>query len=144
MLEEPVDILEDKKEYRPRKKKNKLKAFFYLLLLLILFSALGVAGYFYYQLSEVKRNPQKVAQEAAQNEIKQVVDKVGELMFLPDEEVTVATVVDPDSLKDQVFFNNAKKGDKVLIYVKSQKAILYDPVAHRIIEVAPLNIPNEE
>ena len=64
-------------------------------------------------------------------------------MVLPeDEEPSVATVADPEQLAGQPFFSKAKKGDKVLIYTNAQKAILYDPVAKKIIDIAPLNIGN--
>jgi hypothetical protein len=61
-------------------------------------------------------------------------------MVLPaDETPTIATVSDPEKLKDQPFFANAKKGDKVLIFSNSAKAILYSPTEDKIVEVAPIN-----
>jgi len=104
----------------------------------ILFVAsLATAAYFWKQLDDFKNNPQKVAQV----EVDKVVSKVGQLMVLPEgEQPTVATVTDPDKLKDQPFFARAKKGDRVLIYTNARKAILYDEVANKIVEIAPLNI----
>jgi len=82
-------------------------------------------------------DPQVVARE----ESVRLVNEVGKLIALPpDEEPTIATVTDPDQLKDQVFFANAQKGYKVLLYANAKKAILYDPINKRIIEVAPINI----
>ena len=79
--------------------------------------------------------------QAAQDEAKKLVADVGRLIVLPtNEQPTIATVADPDKLRDQPFFANAKKGDKVLIYTNAKKAILYDPVENKIVEVAPLNI----
>src|SRR3989344_2836747 len=99
--------------------------------------ALGSAVYFYTQLNQLREDPQKVAQEEA----KTLVTKVGKLIVLPEgEEPTVATVTDPNLLKDQPFFANAKAGDKVLIYTNARKAILYNPEENKIIEVAPVSI----
>ena len=99
--------------------------------------ALGAAVYFYTQLNQLRADPQKVAQEEA----KSLVTKVGKLIVLPEgEEPTVATVTDPDLLRDQPFFANAKTGDKVLIYTNARKAILYNPEENKIIEVAPVSI----
>ncbi len=79
-------------------------------------------------------------ENAAKVETQELIAKVGELMFLPtDEEPTVATVSDVEKLREQAFFLHAKNGDKVLIYAKASKAILYDPVANKIVEVAPIN-----
>ena len=65
-------------------------------------------------------------------------------MVLPkDETPTLATVSDPEKLKDQRFFVNAVKGDKVLVYSLAKKAILYSPSLDKIIEVAPVNVGGE-
>ncbi len=101
--------------------------------------SLLASAYFYRQLSQLKKDPQKVAQEEAT----MLVEKVGRHMELPaNEKPTVATVTDPDKLKDQPFFAKAKVGDKVLIYTNAKKAILYNVESDRIVEVAPLNIGN--
>lgn len=82
-------------------------------------------------------NPNDVLAQAD----KQLVEAVGKLMILPaDEAPTIATVTDLEKLKGQPFFANAAVGDKVLIYTKAQKAILYRPSEDKIIELAPLNI----
>lgn len=95
------------------------------------------AGNYYYQYQLVKNDPQKVVQEESQA----LVAAVSKLIVLPEgEQPTIATVSDPEALKGQAFFAKAKKGDKVLIYTNARKAILYDPVAQKIVEVAPLTI----
>jgi hypothetical protein len=113
-------------------KKNKI------INIVILFVALFVIGlslYFYFQLREVKTN----LKEGVTEEVKTVVLKVSELYLLPEgEDPTVATVSDPTILKDQSFFNSAEKGDKVLIYNKAGKAVLYRPSIDKIIEIAPI------
>lgn len=102
--------------------------------------ALAGGGYFYYQKTQagnsVPANPQ-----AAQEEVKKLVEEVGKLIDLPQGETpTIATVTDVSKLKDQPFFQKAKNGDKVLIYTNARKAILYDPQAKKVIDVAPINI----
>ncbi len=107
----------------------------------VLFIALiitaSMAIYFYFQFIELKKNPQDLAQK----EVKQLVERVSRLIVLPEGETpTMATVTDLEKLKDQPFFSKAKIGDKVLIYTNAKKAILYDPINNKIVEVAPLNI----
>lgn len=112
---------------------------FSILLLGLLVITSGTATYFYRQYSVLKHNPRALEEK----EVKHLVAKVSQLIVLPEnEEPTVATVSDPERLKEQPFFAKAKKGDKVLIYSTARKAILYDPAAHKIVEVAPLNIGN--
>ncbi|MBI5729304.1 MAG: hypothetical protein HY983_03650 [Candidatus Magasanikbacteria bacterium] len=109
------------------------------ILAIITLLSLGAAYYSYAKLNEFKKNPQKLSQD----EVAAVVDQVKQIMILPDgEQPTLATVADPSRLKDQPFFAKAKVGDKVLLYANARKAILYDPVARKIVEVAPINIGN--
>ena len=96
-------------------------------------------GVFLYQKNKtvpVANNPQ-----AVQAEVQKMVSEVGKLIALPAGETpTVATVTDITKLKSQPFFQNAKNGDKVLIYANAKQAILYDPNLKKILNVAPLNI----
>ena len=98
--------------------------------------AVAAAGFFWWQGSS-QEDPQVLAEREAQ----ELVAQVSQLIVLPqDEDPVIATVADPERLADTPFFSKAKVGDKVLIYNNARKAILYDPVEHRILEVAPLNI----
>ncbi len=99
---------------------------------------LGIAAfYFYNQYQNIKKNPNQVAQA----ETEALVAQVGKLIDLPkDETPTVATVLDKEKLKDQPFFSNAQNGDKILIYTKAKKAIVYRPSANKLINVGPIAI----
>ncbi|MCR4274982.1 MAG: hypothetical protein NUW02_02960 [Candidatus Campbellbacteria bacterium] len=114
-----------------------MKKSFVIIFVFVFVGALGVAFYFYREVATLKQNPQAVAEEEAE----ELVKVVGKLIILPKDEVpTIATVSDPEKLKDQPFFAKAKIGDKVLIYAKAQKAYLYDPIVNRILEVAPISV----
>lgn len=101
--------------------------------------AASASGYFYYQYTKAQKQLRVKTQvsitKEAQDETKKLIEEVGKLIELPkDEEPTIATVTDTEKLKDQPFFQKAKAGDKVLIYPKAQKSILYDPKNKRIVE----------
>jgi len=116
-----------------KKTRNILLISFVVVFVVLIFSTL----YFYRQYTALKSTPQSIAQE----ELKKVLARVNQLIVLPpNEQPTLATVADPEKLKDQPFFANAKAGFKVLIYTNAKKAILYDPVSNKIVEVAPINI----
>jgi len=103
--------------------------------------AIILAGYFYSQVRVLKQNPQAIAQQEANN----LVAKISKLIVLPaDETPTVATVSDPEALKDQPFFASAQKGDKLLIYAQAKKAVLFSVTLNKIIDVAPLNIGTQK
>ncbi len=117
---------------------NSAKKYIGYVLLVPLLVAGALAYTYYSQYQLFKNNPQAATAKVNQ----QLVAEVGRLIFLPDEQPTVATVSDLESLKNQPFFAQAKIGDKVLIYTNAKKAVLYDPDAKKIVEVAPLNTAN--
>lgn len=115
---------------------KKLKILISTLVFALLTGSL-ITGFYYFQKYQQTKNPQA----AADKEIKMMVARVGKLMVLPqDETPTLATIYDKEKLQNQPFFAQAKNGDKILIYTKNQKAILYDPKANKILEVSSLNI----
>lgn len=104
------------------------------IIVLALVLSIATAGFFAYKYYSLRQDPSQVAREELQN----LVDEVGKLIELPNEESTIATVVDAEALRSQPFFAKAQKGDKVLIYPKARKAILYSPSLNKIIEVGPV------
>ncbi|KKT36061.1 MAG: hypothetical protein UW22_C0045G0011 [Candidatus Gottesmanbacteria bacterium GW2011_GWB1_44_11c] len=105
----------------------------------LILSMIGIGSgvYFYrqYRTSEEKlKNPN----QAAKQESKELMKRVGKLMILPFEEAQVATIADAETLKKtQAFFQDAKDNDKLLIFPDAKKAIIYRPTANVIINVAP-------
>ncbi len=123
-----------------QRKQNRRKFFrrYFPALLVVLVILLAITSTYFYKKS--KTNPDA----ATQAEVKSLVEKVSRLLIVPtDETPTVATVSDPDALKNQAFFADAKKGDKVLIYSNAKKAVLYDPSVDKIVNVAPLTTETE-
>lgn len=123
----------------PEPKKSSLLTMKFLIvgLSLLLITTTGGSVYFYKKLSSTqKQDPQQ--------ELIDTIADVSKLMVLPTNETpTLATVSDPEKLKDQAFFAQAEVGDKVLIYTQARKAILYSPSKNMIIEVSPLNINSQ-
>lgn len=76
------------------------------------------------------------------SEVPELVLKIGRIVELPANETpTLATVSDKSKLAGQAFFLNAENGDKVLIYEKSGKAILFRPATNKIINMSSINAP---
>lgn len=77
-------------------------------------------------------------------EIAAMKDAVKNVMELPDdEEPVIATITDPEQLKDQEFFENAKTGDKILMYKEKKLAVLYRMESNEIITYAELEFSDE-
>lgn len=116
----------------------------WVIFVILIVALLGASGYFFMryrgsqrEVDALKQDPQKAAREST----RQLAETVGKLVVLPEgEEPTVATVTDPEKLKDQPFFSKAQKDDKVLIYTTAKKAYLYNPASNKVVEVATLNI----
>ncbi len=81
--------------------------------------------------------------EANAAELVRVMEDVSNLMLLPEGELPVmATVTNAEDLKkEQAFYADVLNGDKVLIYVQNQKAIIYSPSRDVIVNVGPV-VPN--
>lgn len=112
-----------------------------VLLVLVIIAALsGSTAYFYTRYQKAQRflsNPNEVSKE----EIKSITTALGKFMLLPkDDTPTIATILDKNKLKDQPFFDNTQNGDKMIIYTKSLKAILFRPSTGQVINFTTLNI----
>jgi hypothetical protein len=101
---------------------------------------IGTSGYFFKQYKNTQKQI-KVLKADPQQANRDLINKIGKLVVLPvGEDPTIATVADPEKLKEQAFFTKAKTGDKVLLYTNAKKAILYNPESNKIVEIAPINI----
>jgi hypothetical protein len=97
----------------------------------------------YYRKYKQAEKRLRDASVVAQEDVKILLDKVGKLVKLPEGEIpTVATVSDIEKLKNQEFFAKAKVGYRVLLYSQAKKAVLYDPIENKVVEMGPLIIPS--
>lgn len=104
----------------------------------VIIVVLAIASmYFFVQYQKIKKNPEIITKQ----ETEALVEAAGKLIDLPkDETPTIATVLDKNKLKDQPFFANAQNGDKIIIYTKAKKAIVYRPKDNKLINVGPISI----
>ena len=127
--------------YKPRVIKRRAVFVGIFFGLMLISSAYYLESHGYHILNSVKEVfSNKSIQVGGGGQVDQdLLARVSELVVLPkNEQPTIATVIDPAQLKGD-FFAKAKKGDRVLIFKDTGKAILYDPVANKVVEVAPIN-----
>jgi hypothetical protein len=106
---------------------------FRIFTIIVMIALVALSTYFYIKYkNEQSSNPLR--------EFKDTITAVSKLIELPEnEEPNIATVTEKEKLVDQVFFKNSENGDKVLIYVKTGKAILFRPSINKIIDVTAIN-----
>ena len=98
--------------------------------------AVGLLIYLYGQYRTTQELLKKTSVGSNQ-EIQTLTDAIGAVMELPTTETpTLATVTDTAKLPAIPFFARATLGDKVIIYQKAAKAILYRPSSKKIIDVS--------
>jgi hypothetical protein len=108
--------------------KNKLIGILFLIIILLIIS---FSLYFYYKQNTIEYG----FNNQIQKENIELFAKISRLYLVPDEEPTIATVSNPELLKDQSFFTLSEKGDKVFIFIKAGRAVLYRPSIDKIIEI---------
>ncbi|MFA7244563.1 MAG: hypothetical protein WC070_00050 [Candidatus Magasanikbacteria bacterium] len=119
--------------------KNNKNLFIFLLGVVVL----AAIVYFVFSYVKTQKELRMLKDPTAQEEIlkkenDKLISKVGELIDLPvGEEPVIGTVQDAETLaKEQKFFISSKNGDRVLIY--QNKAIIYRPEIHKLINVGPV------
>lgn len=126
----------------------KTPVFWVVLVVIVLLTGVGIAGFYQYtqvqaELAKLKDTPN--SGQLTDERQRELIAEVSAKIMLPDDEKpTVAVVSDINRLKDQQFFSAGQNGDVVLIYMNSRRAILYRPEQKKIIEVAPVNLSNNQ
>jgi len=110
------------------------------LVIVIIVALAATAGYFFWQYSDLKANPDAAAQETTQR----LVGKVSKLYAVPDETPTVAQINDKEKLKEQPFFQSTQNGDYLLIFTKAKLAVLFRENENKLINVGPIAITPEQ
>jgi len=95
----------------------------------------GVGIYFDLRDGDIDKSP-----EEQREEIEEIVAEVRTHMYVPEEELPLlATVVDAEALAgQQPFYRGVLDGDKVLIFVQTQRAIIYSPERDIIVNAGPV------
>jgi hypothetical protein len=74
------------------------------------------------------------------SQVSQVLDEVGKIMYLPQDETPALAIVADQSKLQGSLKAVAKVGDDILIYQKHSEAIVYRPSVHKIVAVEPVLI----
>ncbi|MDB5169141.1 MAG: hypothetical protein JWO41_497 [Candidatus Saccharibacteria bacterium] len=141
IMKPPAQKPEPKK---PRKERPQLKQFknavtkpslpWAIVAVAIVFSL-----FMFVQYRDAKTKLQPAA--ATKKQVTSLVGKVDKLAVIPkDETPLVITVSHAAQVNNQTFYRDAQDGDKVLVFNKAKKAILYRPSTDQIVNIAPVNV----
>lgn len=136
---EPEEAVHEERIAR-QKPRRRLKARRAVALLVL--AACVIGGLLYY------RSYTSPEAEAARLEAKnrQLIETVGKRMLLPAGETPVIYQIDDPALliAEQPFFVGSEKGDRLLIYPQSARAIIWSPSRKRIVNAGPLDLTAPE
>jgi len=123
---------------RPRIKSK--KKFWISGFIIIFLLAIGGGLYYqHYQNSPTGKEAKVKAETAA------LIKEVSKYMILPaDDQPAIFDITDPAQLSaQQAFFADAIQGDKLLVYSKTAKAIIYSPSRKLIVNVGPVTFDQD-
>jgi hypothetical protein len=109
----------------------------------ILFLVLIIVSYAYYQSKselDLLKNPEAQAQ-VMRKEAEEIIAMVSKVALLPegDEFPEVLTIENADlAIQEQPNLTGVVTGDKILLYMKSGKAIVYSPSRNIIVNILPV------
>lgn len=100
--------------------------------------ALTLAGWLFVQNRDLQR---KVGNKSAVHEISndEIARKVAAVYDAPNEKPSVAQVADKSKLSNEPFFQNAKKGDYVVVYPKAKIALIYRLSDNKVVNIGPIS-----
>ena len=124
------------------KKKNSLSTVIILCILSFIISDYcTVVGDLYNTQQELKYARSQI-QSNPQNQIAEALYTLGNIMTLPQGEQPTVMVISnaSEAIAQQQFYSGAVDGDIVLVYPKAEKAIVWSPSRHKIVNVGGVKI----
>jgi hypothetical protein len=95
-------------------------------------------------LTSCGSTPEEIKAKEVEKQVEtnlQLMEKVGSLMILPNEEPIIASINEAEALrKEQPFYNGVENGDQLIVFPKAQKAVIYSPSKNVIVNSGPFTI----
>lgn len=123
---------------KPNKSISRLAKLLMFIFILLFIISVSINLYYYFDTQKRRTlvvKPELVLQSDDEQEAPQKVQK---LMRLPQDENPQIFTISGNTPRNQPLIKDAKNGDILLLYIKNQKAILYDPKKNQILKVGPL------
>lgn len=99
-----------------------------IILLLLLFVTLGVCGLLFVKYKQA-------VETKTLSERQQILQKIEAVIVLPDEQPDLSTVLDTSKLTNATLQKRAQDGDKLLVYDKAKRLIIYRPSVGKVVDM---------
>jgi hypothetical protein len=110
------------------------KKFWIVLVIIVILVAVSL-----YQIKQASLTPEERQLKANIA----MIEKVATLIMIPDEEPIIATIAESEKFaQEQAFYQGTIDGDKLIIFAKSRRAIIYSPSRNIIVNSGPFVINN--
>jgi len=96
---------------------------------LVIIVALAVLSWFLFDKYQqaLRSNPQ--------TETSALMQRIGQVIALPPEQPTIATVLDRQKLSNKALADKAQNNDKLIIFPQAKRIILYRPDTQRVVDM---------
>lgn len=108
---------------------------------LLLLVGTVVMTFLYYQARQelLQLSTPQGQQRLSEQEMTVILEQLGKLTLLPDEEPVMATIIDAAYLATQsAFYEQSENGDKLVVFPTAKKAIIYSPARNIIVNSGPV------
>lgn len=146
-VDNPMQKANEGKKVSSKSKRTSIPIATLLAIVVVALGGLSFYLYTEYQDSqdeiESLRNPENL-ERIQEDIVAQTVDAVKQIAITPEEDPTVATIIDAEALKTEnpSFYADAQNGDKLLVF--STKAIIFREETNKIVNIAPVFIQDIE
>lgn len=106
------------------------KIFYYTVFAIILLFSIV------FTLGATFKNQRLANEKQSITENQAMLERIGVLLNLPDETPIISTVYSNDDFKDASVFSGAEKGDKLIVWVNANQALLYRPSTNTVLQVS--------
>lgn len=112
----------------PKKKRSLAKRLTAIAFTLLLIAAAGGCVFWY-------RQYHRVLAKSPDNQQKQWATELSELIVTPNEQPLITTVIDKSKLTNTTLAHEAKNGDRLYIFAKSHRIVLYRPSDGKVVDM---------
>lgn len=99
-----------------------------VILSILLIIAVVVGGFWYWQYH-------KTADKNPESEQRRWTSELSKVIVMPDEKPLITTVLDKTKLTNETLASQAQNGDRLYIFAKSERLVLYRPADKRVVNM---------